>query len=98
MESRHHLDTARPYPLADKEREASALASQATRLLTVRDAARYLKVSASRFRNLVPVGTIPRVRVPIAGNSKDMRRILIDREDLDRLIESWKRGEGGVLK
>jgi hypothetical protein len=37
---------------------------------------------------LLNAGTLKRVAVPI-GN-RDLRRVLIDRVELDRLIEVWK--------
>ena len=59
-------------------------ASQA-RLLSLRDAAVYLSVSHWTLREMIWRGDLPSVRVG--------RRILIDREDLDRFIERCKQTE-----
>jgi hypothetical protein len=40
-------------------------------------------------RDLLSNGTLKRVRVPLPGG-RELRRILLDRQDLDRLVESWK--------
>jgi hypothetical protein len=34
-------------------------------------------------------GVLPRVRVPLPGG-RDLRKLLFDKADLDRLIEAWK--------
>jgi excisionase family DNA binding protein len=54
----------------------------APRLLDVEAAAGYLGVSAWTVRDLVERGTLSRVALP------GVRRLLFDRCDLDRLIES----------
>jgi hypothetical protein len=59
------------------------------RLLDDRAAAPYLGISRSQFRALVAAGAIPRVQVPGPGG-QPMRRLLVDKGDLDRLIERWK--------
>jgi hypothetical protein len=38
---------------------------------------------------LIANGTLKRVRVPLP-NGGELRRVLLDREDLDRLVTSWK--------
>jgi excisionase family DNA binding protein len=60
------------------------------RLMNDREGAAYLGLSRSQFRALVAAGKIPRVRVP-AEDGRDLRRLLVDRTDLDKLIEQWKR-------
>jgi hypothetical protein len=64
----------------------------AARLMNLRQAGRYLGLSYWSTRDLVAAGTIPSVRVPCprARDGQVMRRILIDRQDLNRLIEAWK--------
>lgn len=63
---------------------------QAARLLDVEAGAAYLGgISTWTMRDLIDNGTVPRVRVPMPGGG-ELRRILVDREDLDRLIEAWK--------
>ena len=59
----------------------------ARRLLDVRSAAAYLSVSAWSIRALVESGRLPRVRLPLCGDG-EMRRLLLDVRDLDRLIEA----------
>lgn len=63
-------------------------ASGAARLLDVDDAAAYLGVSPWTIRDLEAAGTLKRVRVPLRGS--ELRKLLFDRADLDRLIEMWK--------
>ena len=50
------------------------------RLLSLRQAADYLGLSTWTVRGLIDTGALPRVRLPV-------RKILLDREALDRLIE-----------
>jgi hypothetical protein len=67
--------------------------SSKARLLNLGAAAAYLGVSYWTMRDLVISGHVPRVRLPgVSKRSKgdDMRRILIDKQDLDRLIEANK--------
>jgi hypothetical protein len=59
------------------------------RLLDVDAAAVYLGVSAWTIRDLDARGVLPRVRVPLP-NGGELRRLLFDRADLDRLIDLWK--------
>ena len=67
-----------------------ALASTAIapRLLGIEDAARYLGVSYWTVLDLRNAGTLRAVALPL--RSVTIRRTLFDRDDLDRLIESWK--------
>ncbi len=60
------------------------------RLIDVEGAAAYLGLSPWTLRALVAAGTLTRVRIPMNGS--EIRRILLDREDLDRLISRWKDG------
>ena len=71
-------------PIAD---QPAAVVSP--RLLDIEAASAYLAVSGWTLRDLVSSGTIPRVRVPLPGGG-ELRRVLVDREDLDRLIAVWK--------
>jgi excisionase family DNA binding protein len=59
------------------------------RLLDVDAAAAYLGVSSWTVRDLDAAGVLPRVRVPLP-NGGELRRLLFDRADLDRLIDVWK--------
>ncbi len=70
-------------------RGALAVTAIEPRLLSLADAALYLGVSAWTVRDLEAAGILPRIRVPLPNNG-ELRRLLFDREDLDRLIEGWK--------
>ncbi len=59
------------------------------RLLSLEQAAHYLGVSSWTVRELEWSGVLPRIRIPL-GNGKELRKLLFDREDLDRLIDRWK--------
>jgi len=62
---------------------------QMGRLLDLDQAAAYLGVSPWTVRDLEAGGTIRRVRVPLS-NGRELRKLLFDKSDLDRLIEAWK--------
>ncbi len=76
---------------AAKSRPAQDARSSA-RLLDLRSAAAYLSVSYWTVRDFILNGTIPSVKLPCprARDGRTIRRVLIDRNDLDRLIEDWK--------
>jgi excisionase family DNA binding protein len=57
--------------------------------LELQEAARYLGVSPWTVRDLEAAGTIKRVRVPLAGG-RELRKLLFDKSELDRLIDVWK--------
>jgi hypothetical protein len=59
------------------------------RLLTVENAAIYLGLGPWSVRQLIYSGIIRRVRVPAPGQG-ELRRCLVDRQDLDSLVEMWK--------
>jgi hypothetical protein len=59
------------------------------RLLDLESAAAYLGVSAWTVRDLEAAGVLKRVRVPLP-DGKDLRKLLFDKADIDRLIELWK--------
>jgi len=59
------------------------------RLLDLHTAAAYLGVSEWTVRDLEAAGTVARVRVPL-GQTGELRKLLFDRAELDRLIEQWK--------
>jgi len=50
-------------------------------------AAAYLGVSSWTVRDLETVGVLARVRIPLPGGG-ELRKLLFDRSDLDRLVES----------
>jgi hypothetical protein len=59
------------------------------RLLDLAGTATYLGVSSWTVRDLEAAGTVRRVRVPLL-NGAELRKVLFDRQDLDRLIVAWK--------
>src|SRR6266581_4785283 len=61
---------------------------QIGRLLDLDQTAVYLGVSPWTVRDLEAGGTIRRVRVPLS-NGRELRKLLFDKSDLDRLIEAW---------
>lgn len=71
------------------ERGALAKTATAPRLLSLEDTALYLGVSPWTVRDLEAAGMLPRVRIPLPGGG-ELRKLLFDRADLDRLVETWK--------
>jgi hypothetical protein len=71
-------------PLAS---EAGALLSP--RLLDVHGLAAYLSVPEATVYDLSARGVLRRVRVPLPDGS-ELRKLLFDRDDVDRLIDAWK--------
>jgi excisionase family DNA binding protein len=58
-------------------------------LLSLQDAATYLGLSYWTVRDLIDAGTLKPVRLAL-GTGRDLRRILLDRRDLDRLVDASK--------
>ena len=71
------------------ERGALAVRAIVPRLLSLDATAAYLGISPWTVRDLETAGVLPRVRIPLPNNG-ELRKLLFDREDLDRLIEGWK--------
>jgi hypothetical protein len=67
----------------------STVAPVSPRLLDLHTAAAYLGVSEWTVRDLEAAGTLFRIRIPLP-NAGELRKLLFDRADLDRLIENWK--------
>jgi hypothetical protein len=65
------------------------VASLPPRLLTLRDLGAYLGIGERRARDLVSSGQIPRVEIPLARGTT-MRKVLVDRETVDRLVVAWQ--------
>jgi hypothetical protein len=63
-----------------------------TRLLDLKSAGAYVGVSYWTMRDLVFGGIIPSVKIPYprSGDGRVIRRILVDRRDLDTFIENNK--------
>jgi hypothetical protein len=62
------------------------------RLLDLDSAALYLGVSSWTVRDLEASGILARVRIPLPHHG-ELRKLLFDKADLDRLIECWKDGD-----
>ena len=62
------------------------------RLLDLKAAATYLGLSYWTVRDLVLAGRLPTVKIPCprSGDGRVIRRILLDRHDLDDFIEQSK--------
>ena len=85
----------------DDKRDMQSCASQ-PRIMNLLDAARYLGISKWTLRDWIADGLIPRVTLPCSRRRKkdgaivrrageiEARRILVDRSDLDALIERSK--------
>ena len=63
--------------------------SIAPRLLDLAGTAAYLSVSDWTVRDLETAGVLKRVRIPLPAGG-ELRKLLFDRGDLDRLIDAWK--------
>jgi len=91
----HSKGTAPPAEAVDgqelaKRRGARVLISPAhPRLLDLENAAKYLGVSGWTVRDLVDAGLLQRIRLPLPGGG-ELRKILLDRHDLDAWIERMK--------
>ena len=68
------------------QRRARRIASG--RLLDLKEAERYSGISAWTLRDLIASGDLPAVRPP------RLRRVWIDRADLDKAIAEWKERGG----
>ena len=65
-----------------------ATPSLVPRLLDLERTSDYLSVSAWTVRDLEAAGVLRRVRVPLPTG--ELRKLLFDRADLDKLIEIWR--------
>lgn len=69
---------------AQPGRRARKQRGESGRLLDLHEAERYSGISAWTLRDLIASGELPSVRPP------RLRRVWIDRADLDRAISGWK--------
>lgn len=76
-------------PRKPRPEPAPSPAVPPARLLDLPAAARYLTLSTWTLRDLISSGTLRRVRIPLP-NGGELRKVLLDREDLDRLVGAWK--------
>jgi hypothetical protein len=75
-------------PAPPRKLACVAVASVPPRLLDLDATATYLGLSPWTVRDLEAARILHRVRVPLPNG--ELRKLLFDREDLDRLIEGWK--------
>jgi hypothetical protein len=73
----------------DGTRSAPASRPLEARLLDLAQTAQYLGISVWTVRDLEANGTLQRVAIPVAAG-RDLRKLLFDRTDLDRLVDAWK--------
>ncbi len=66
-----------------------AVSTLPPRLMNLHSTAAYLAVSEWTVRDLEAGGLLQRIRIPLP-NQGELRKLVFDRMDLDRLIESWK--------
>ena len=90
----HSLGTDTMKPRANSGKNDSTevkitVAPVLPRLLDLQGTAGYLGVSAWTVRDLEAAGSLQRVRIPLP-HAGELRKLLFDRVDLDRLIDSWK--------
>ena len=61
-------------------------------LIDTKTAAALLGISVWTVRRLIDSGALPTVKIP-ATQGRDVRRILIDRTDIERVVQTWKQQE-----
>ena len=66
-----------------------SVAPVTARLFDLAATSLYLAVSEWTVRDLEASGVLARVRIPLP-NGGELRKLLFDRADLDRLVEHWK--------
>ena len=71
--------------LAGRMQDSPSCAPPGPRLLTRQQAADYLNVSSDMLDRLTQQGELPRIQL-LLGN-RNVRKVLYDRSDLDRLVE-----------
>jgi hypothetical protein len=90
----HNAGTATRQPRAargdeDRTQVQVTVVPVGPRLLDLPNTALYLAVSPWTVRELEAAGSLHRVRIPLPQHG-ELRKLLFDRADLDRLIEGWK--------
>lgn len=95
------METTGPSLAADATRPREPITP---RLLNMRQAAEYLGCSFWTARDYILQGLIPVVEMPPLRPRegerprKTLRRVLVDRADLDAFIEARKRREGSTIE
>jgi len=94
----HNQGNAEPKPMSRNSSEAGAPALRAgvhdslPRLLDLQKASEYLSMNIWTIRKLIDKGTLTRVSIPLPHGAQ-LKRVYLDRHDLDRLIDRWRDGE-----
>jgi hypothetical protein len=70
-----------------RERPSASLVTVAPALLSVADAGRYLGVSSRTVEGYVAAGLLAPVRLPSPRGGRHLGRVLLERAELDRLVE-----------
>jgi hypothetical protein len=78
---------------AQADRREGAQPAITARLFNLNAAATYLSLSPWTIRDLEAAGVLPRIRVPLPQGG-ELRKLLFDKADLDRLIGAWKDAAG----
>jgi excisionase family DNA binding protein len=76
---------AKPARPAERTQDSPSCAPPGPRLLTRQQAAEYLNLSSDMLDRLTQQGELPRVQL-VLGN-RNVRKVLYDRADLDRLVQ-----------
>lgn len=87
--ARARLSRPRGRPRKRPQIVRSAAPAIPPRLLDCHSAASYIGVSTWALRDLEAAGVLRRVRLPLAGD-REVRRLLFDVRDLDRLVDGAK--------
>jgi len=82
LRTQGRVPPARP---AARPQDSPSCAPPGPRLLTRQEAADYLNLSSDMIDRLTQQGELPRVQL-VLGN-RNVRKVLYDRADLDRLVE-----------
>ena len=83
------IDQSENVTTIERSKKRNAASRASGRLLDLKAAEIYSGISAWTLRDLIASGDLPAVRPP------RLRRVWIDRADLDRAIAQWKeRSEG----
>ncbi len=80
-----------PAPTVALERSSGDIVAVAPALLSVADAGRYLGVSPRTVEGYVAAGLVVPVRLPSPRNGRRLARVLLERAELDRLVEQARR-------
>lgn len=78
-------------PVVTLERPSASLVTVAPALLSVANAGRYLGVSTRTVEGYVAAALVTPVRLPSPRSGRRLARVLLERAELDRLVEQARR-------